>query len=75
MSPELQKYYEDRLAMMGTRAWVQLMEDVQAMLDATNDISGIPDEKTLFVKKGELSMMRWMLSLKATSEEAYEDLK
>ena len=51
------------------------MEDVQTMLNATNDISGIPDEKTLHYRRGELSMMRWMLSLKTVSEETYEDLR
>lgn len=75
MTPELQKYYESRLSMMGDVAWVQLMEDVQKMLDATNDITNIQDEKTLHFRRGEINMMRWLLSLKDVSEQAYEELK
>jgi hypothetical protein len=75
MTPELQKYYEDRMAMMGSIAWKQLMEDVQNMLTATNDISAVHDEKMLHFRRGEISIMRWMLTLKDTTEEAYEDLK
>jgi hypothetical protein len=75
MDSQLQAYYEKRLSMMGDTAWKQLMEDVTQMLDATNDLSSVPDEKTLHYRRGEISMMRWMLSLKETSENAYKGLQ
>jgi len=75
MDSQLQAYYEKRLSMMGDTAWKQLMEDVTQMLDATNDLSSVPDEKTLHFRRGEISMMRWMLSLKETSENAYKGLQ
>ena len=75
MTPELQEYYELRLRMMSDRPWYQLMEDVEEMLKATNDLSSVPDEKTLHYRRGEISMMRWMLSLRDVSEQAYQQLK
>ena len=75
MSPELQEYYELRLRMMSDRPWYQLMEDVEEMLKATNDLSSVHDEKTLHYRRGEISMMRWMLSLRDVSEQAYQQLK
>lgn len=75
MTPELQRYYEDRLSMTGSKAWVDLMDDVKNMLDATNTLDAVTDEKTLHFKKGEVSIMRWMLSLKSISEEAYQELQ
>lgn len=75
MSPELQSYYESRMFMFSEKAWRDLVEDVQGMLDATNDISGIDDEKTLHFRKGEISIMRWILSLEDMTSEAYEQLK
>jgi hypothetical protein len=75
LTPELQTYYEARLSMMGDKAWNDLMEDVDAMLQATNDLSSVQDEKTLHFRRGEISMMRWMLSLKETSENAYKGLQ
>jgi hypothetical protein len=75
MTPELQLYYEQRLSMMGEPAWKDLMEDVEQMLSATNDLSAVQDEKTLHFRRGEISIMRWMLSLKDVSEQAYQQLK
>ena len=75
MDSQLQAYYENRLSMMGDTAWKQLMEDVEAMMQSTNDLSSVPDEKTLHYRRGEISMMRWMLSLRDVSEQAYEQLK
>lgn len=74
MTPELQRYYEQRLSMCGSDAWRDLMEDVDAMLVATNTLDGATIENLAF-KKGEISIMRWLLTLRATSEEAFEQLK
>jgi hypothetical protein len=75
MEPQLQKYYENRLSMMGDEAWNDLMDDVREMLAATNRLDGIDSEKALWFKKGEVSIMNWLLSLKDTSEEAYKTIK
>jgi len=75
MTPGLQKYYENRMDMMSGEAWTDLMEDVQNMFDATNDVSAIQDEKTLHFRRGELSIMRWLLNLKGMSETAYQQQK
>lgn len=74
MSPELQKYYEDRLAMTSTDAWKDLEEDVQRMLDASNTLDGVT-EANLQYRKGEISMMRWLLNLRSISDTAYQQLK
>lgn len=75
MNPRLQAYYENRLSMMGDPAWNDLMEDVQQMADATNDITNIQDDKTLHFRRGELSIMRWLLNLREISETAYQQLQ
>lgn len=75
MDKELQKYYEDRFSMMGEQGWKDLTEDVQSMLDARDRLSGINTIEELHFAKGEASIMRWLLSLKETSEQAYQQLK
>ena len=72
---KLQRYYENRLAMMNTEAWADLMEDIQGMLNSTNNVMSIQDEKTLHFKRGEISMMNWMLSLKDMSKIGFEQLR
>ena len=74
MTPELQKYYEDRFSMMGSDGWKELMEDIDTMISALNNISVIPDEQSLQFKKGELSILTWLKNLKLVSERAYEEL-
>lgn len=74
MTPELQKYYEERFSMMATEGWKDLMEDIDNMVNSLNNISTIPDEKSLQFKKGELSILTWLKTLKQVSTQAYEEL-
>lgn len=75
MSPELQKYYEDRFDLFIHPGWIAMMEDVDAMLAAMNNVSTIADEKSLQFRKGEISILTWLKTLKKVSEDTYEDLK
>ena len=75
MDIELQKYYEARLSMMGDKGWKELIEDVDRMIEATNSINSVTDEKSLYFAKGELSILNWIKNLREISEEAYQNLK
>ncbi len=74
MTPELQRYYENRISMMASQGWRDLMEDVKKMLDATDRISIVKNEAELNFRKGEISMMNWMLAQKEMTEQAYKEL-
>jgi hypothetical protein len=74
MTPELQKYYEERFSMMATQGWKDLLEDIDNMANALNNISVVQDEKDLMFKKGELSILTWLKTLKEVSERAFEEL-
>lgn len=75
MTPELQKYYEERFSMFSQQGWIDLMEDVDKMLESLNNISTIEDGNALQFRKGELSILLWLRNLKQISERAYEDLR
>ena len=75
MTSELQKYYEDRFSMMGSDGWKDLVEDIDSMIASLNNISVISDEQSLQFKKGELSILTWLKTLKEASERAYEDIQ
>ena len=74
MNQELQHYYENRFDMMSKEGWKDLMEDIDTMIESLNNISTIPDEKSLQFKKGELSILTWLRTLKEVSERAFEEL-
>lgn len=73
MTPELQRYYESRFKMMAEEGWRDLIVDVERMLEATNRIDDLQDERSLHLRRGEISIMRWLLSLESISRETYED--
>lgn len=73
MDVELQRYYESRFDMFSHPAWKDLMVDVQNMLSASNTLDGATPENVKF-KQGEIAMMRWLVSLQKTTEDAYEEL-
>jgi hypothetical protein len=74
VTPELDKYYSERFSMMSMDGWKDLTIDIDNMIESLNNISVIPDEKTLMFRKGELSILTWLKTLKEVSERAYEEL-
>jgi hypothetical protein len=70
----LQKYYEDRLSMMSSQGWKDLMDDLENMKSSTDTLSGVTPENVRF-KQGELSIINWLLNIQETSEVVYEELK
>jgi hypothetical protein len=60
--------------MMSMDGWKELTIDIDNMIESLNNISVIPDEKTLQFRKGELSILTWLKTLKEVSERAYEEL-
>jgi hypothetical protein len=74
LDSDLQKYYENRFDLFSRQGWTDLMEDVDNMLIPLNNVSTILDEKSLQFRKGEISILIWLKTLKGVSERAYEDL-
>lgn len=73
MSPELQQYYEDRLSMMSTKAWKQLIEDLLDMRTQYENIRTC-DKDTIEFRRGQVDILDYMIGLKDLSEKAYEEL-
>jgi hypothetical protein len=71
---KLQEYYESRFSMMSTQGWQDLMEDAQTMFNSLNHVLSIQNETDLMVKKGQLDLLQWLITLKPASEQAYEQL-
>ena len=59
---------------MSMEGWKDLCIDIDSMIESLNNISVIPDEKTLQFRNGELSILTWLKTLKEVSEKAYEEL-
>ena len=75
MNRELQDYYESRFEMMATKGWNDLLEDLELMITSTDTISGIETTEQLHFRKGEMSIMNWIKTLRESSAEVYEQLQ
>ena len=75
MDKVLEKYYEERFSTMATQGWKQFLEDVQGIFDAVNKVAPIQNELDLYFRKGQLDILQWVLTLKESSEQAYEALQ
>ena len=75
MNRELQDYYENRFTMMATQGWQDLLEDLELMITSTDTINGVETTEQLHFRKGEMSIMNWIKTLKESSTEVYEQLQ
>ena len=75
MNKELQQYYENRFGMMATPGWADLIEDIELMIKSTDTLQGVDSEQQLWFKKGELSIMNWIKTLRESSSEVYDQLQ
>jgi hypothetical protein len=71
---KLQSYYENRFSMMASDGWKDLIEDAEQMFKALNNVMPIQNETELHLKRGQLDILQWLLNLKDSSAQTYEQL-
>lgn len=74
MDQKLQEYYDNRFSMMATQGWQDLVDDAKEIFKAVNNLAPVANEADLFLRKGQLDILQWLLSLKDSSAAAYEQL-
>jgi hypothetical protein len=71
------RFIEDRLAMMETEGWLDLIADLENIQAGVVNIDTMSDEKDLWHAKGQLQILRFLLTLenttKITMEQSNED--
>ena len=71
------RFIEDRLAMMETEGWLDLVADLEKIQTNVVDIDTMSDDKDLWEAKGQLNILRFLLTLenttKITMEQSQED--
>jgi len=68
MSKTDERFIEDRLAMMESEGWLDLVAELKNIQTNVVDIDTMSDEKDLFEAKGQLSIIRFLLTLENTTE-------
>jgi hypothetical protein len=63
-----ERFIEDRLAMMESEGWLDLVADLKNIQTNVVDIDTMSDERDLFEAKGQLTILRFLLTLENTTE-------
>jgi len=69
------QFLEDRLSMMETEGWRDLVQDLENIEKNVRDIDALLDVKDLWNAKGQLYMINFLLSLYTTTNLALEELQ
>ena len=70
-----ERFLEDRLGMMQTDGWVDLVEDIKNLEANIVNFDSIGTEKDLWFIKGQLRLINFILSLEDSTNLALEELQ
>ena len=62
------RFIEDRLAMMESEGWLDLIADLETIQENVVNIDTMTDEKDLWEAKGQLNILRFILTLENTTK-------
>ena len=72
-----EQFINNRLAMMESEGWLDLIADLETIQEGVVNIDTMTDEKDLWEAKGQLNILRFLLTLenttKITLEQSEED--
>lgn len=74
MSNQEQKVFEDRLEMFNSEAWKLLAGEFEMREEGISDPQILNSNEELWYVKGELTVLRWLLTLPHQTELQYQEL-
>jgi hypothetical protein len=66
---------EKRLELFSNEAWGLFSEELTSMAETLESIQTIDDEKTLFLRKGQVDILNMMINLEETTKLALDQLE
>ena len=66
------RFIEDRLAMMESEGWLDLIADLKTIQEGVVNIDTMTDEKDLWEAKGQVAILRFILTLENSTKIAME---
>ena len=67
------KFLEDRMSMMETEGWHDLIEDFKILEESASNVNSINSEQDLWYAKGQLMVVNLILSLHSATNLALEE--
>jgi hypothetical protein len=68
------KFYNDRISLTEQDGWLDLIEEFSNLEQLYNNLDSVESEKDLWFNRGQLSILRQVLSLEETTKLAMGEL-
>ena len=69
------EFLEKRLELFTMEAWSLFTEELNDMTDSLENIQTIDDEKTLYLRRGQVDMLNMIINLEETTKLALDQLE
>ena len=71
---DLQQYYERQFDLFAHLGWKDLIEDLEELYSAVNDLATVENEATLYFRKGQMDVLNLIFDRKQACENAWKDI-
>jgi hypothetical protein len=71
---ETQQYYDNYFTLFSTDGWKQLIEELKQNALVINSVEATKDANDLYVRKGQLNVLAYILNSESTTNTNYEEL-
>lgn len=72
---ETEEYYNKYFDLFTTDGWKQLIEDLKQNALAINSVEATKDANDLYLRKGQLNVLAYLLNLESTVNTNFEELQ
>jgi|TARA_R110002073_G_scaffold94023_2_gene219043 hypothetical protein len=69
------EFLETRLDLFSTEAWSLFTQELITMAESLEKINSIEDEKTLFLRRGQVDILNMIINLEETTKLALDQLE
>jgi len=71
---ETEQYYNTYFDLFRTDGWKQLIEELQQNAFVINSVEATKDENDLYVRKGQLNVLAYLINFETATNNNYEEL-
>lgn len=75
MDKETEEYYNKYFDLFGNDGWKQLIEELKQNAIAINSVEATKDGNDLYLRKGQLNVLAYMLNFEATVNNNFDELQ
>jgi hypothetical protein len=75
LDKETEEYYSKYFDLFRTEGWKQLIEELRQNAMLINSVENTKDRDDLFIRKGQLKVLAYLLNFESNMETSFEELE